>query len=47
MAETGGTQPQVRLQLTTRDENLALPENLGPILVPSCKDFVELLLLSG
>ncbi len=37
MAATGSTQPQVRLQLTTRDDKLALPEGLGPILVPSCK----------
>ncbi|KAF7509733.1 ribosome bioproteinsis protein ytm1 [Endocarpon pusillum] len=35
MAETGGPQTQVRLQLTTRDRKLALPESLGPILVPS------------
>ncbi|ERF77175.1 Ribosome biogenesis protein ytm1 [Endocarpon pusillum Z07020] len=35
MAETGGLQTQVRLQLTTRDRKLALPESLGPILVPS------------
>lgn len=43
MAETGGTQQQVRLQLMTRDANLTLPENLGPILVPSCKFFVKIL----
>jgi hypothetical protein len=36
MAENGGTQPQVRLQLTTKDAELALSE-LGPILVPTCK----------
>lgn len=37
MAETAGTQTQVRLQLATRDNKLALPEKFGPILVPSCE----------
>lgn len=30
-------QRQVRLQLTTRDAEFALPENTGPILVPTGK----------
>lgn len=39
----GGTdsesaQRQVRLQLTTRHEDVALPENTGPILVPTGKE---------
>lgn len=37
MAEAGDAQTQVRLHLTTRDNNLALPENVGPILIPSCE----------
>jgi hypothetical protein len=37
MADAESTLSQVRLQLTTRDDKLALPENVGPILVPSCK----------
>ncbi len=37
MADTGGSQSQVRLQLITRDSKLVLPESVGPILVPSCK----------
>lgn len=28
-------QRQVRLQLTTRDGDIALPDNTGPILVPT------------
>lgn len=35
MAETGGAQTQVRLQLTTRDKKLELPEEVGPILIPT------------
>ena len=37
MTENGGQQPQIRLQLTTKDNGLGLPPNNGPILVPSCK----------
>jgi len=35
-------QRQVRLLLTTRDGELALPENTGPILVPTGWFFVHL-----
>lgn len=31
-------QRQVRVQLTTQQEDIALPENTGPILVPTGKD---------
>jgi hypothetical protein len=37
MAEAGGALSEVRLQLTTRDNKLVLPETVGTILVPSCK----------
>lgn len=30
-----GAQRQVRLHLTTRDNDIALPDNTGPILVPT------------
>lgn len=34
-ASAQSAQRQVRLQLTTRDADFALPENTGPILVPT------------
>lgn len=39
-----GTQPaqsQVRLQLTTRDEAIALPAETGPILVPTSTSYAK------
>ena len=42
---TGSEQPvqrQVRLQLTTRHEDVALPENTGPILVPTGKNSLDI-----
>lgn len=33
------SQRQVRLHLTTRDGDLALPESTGPILVPTGKKY--------
>lgn len=40
-ASSEATQRQVRLQLSTRDPDIALPENTGPILVPTgnCSSF--------
>jgi hypothetical protein len=32
------TQRQVRVQLTTQQEDIALPESTGPILVPTGKN---------
>ena len=33
------TQRQVRVQLTTQQEDIALPESTGPILVPTGKNY--------
>lgn len=34
-ASSQTSQKQVRVQLTTKNEDIALPENAGPILVPT------------
>lgn len=36
-AEPQAAQRQVRVQLTSKQEEIALPENTGPILVPTGK----------
>lgn len=36
-AESQAAQRQVRVQLTSKQEDIALPENTGPILVPTGK----------
>lgn len=35
-------QRQVRVQLTSQQEDIALPESTGPILVPTGKNFSQL-----
>ena len=35
-------QTQVRLQLSTRDEALLLPQQTGPILVPTCEPHLHI-----
>lgn len=37
-------QRQVRVQLTSKQEDIALPENTGPILVPTGKNALRCLL---
>lgn len=39
-ADAQAAQRQVRLQLTTREPDLALPEGTGPILVPTGSYFL-------
>lgn len=36
-------QRQVRVQLTSKQEDIALPENTGPILVPTGENALQLL----
>jgi hypothetical protein len=35
---SNSSQAQIRLQLTTRHSDIALPENAGPILIPTSQD---------
>lgn len=37
-------QRQVRVQLTSQQEDIALPDNTGPILVPTGKNLLQQLL---
>lgn len=41
LTATEVTQRQVRVQLTTQQEDIALPESTGPILVPTGKDLCK------
>lgn len=41
---TEAAQRQVRVQLTSHQEDIALPDNTGPILVPTGKNLPQLLL---
>lgn len=39
---TDAAQRQVRVQLTSKEEDIALPENSGPILVPTGENALQL-----
>lgn len=43
-ASSQASQRQVRVQLTSKQEDIALPENTGPILVPTGETAHELIM---